>query len=105
MKSSKYGSKKTTVDGIEFDSKREAERWSILKMIQLGGEISDLQRQMPLSIIINGIKVCDFICDFVYVETKSGKTIHEDSKGFKTPVYRLKKRLVRASLGIDIMET
>ncbi len=93
------------VDGIAFDSKREAERWSILKILQLGGEIVGLERQVRVPVVINGIKVCDFICDFRYGDERTGKIVYEDAKGFRTPVYKLKNRLVEAAHGIEILET
>jgi len=100
-KTGKYRSRKTIVDGITFDSKKEACRYSELKFLQRIGEISDLRRQ-----VVYQLSVCKYIADAVYVD-KSGNTIVEDTKSKHTrklPVYRLKKRMMKAELGIEIKE-
>lgn len=102
-RSSKYNARKTTVDGITFDSKFEAERYSILKIMEKGGLIHSLELQVKFSISINDMKICDYVADFVYFENE--KRIVEDAKGVKTPEYKLKKKLMKAVLGIDILET
>ena len=63
---SKFGNKKTTVDDIKFDSKKEAERYIVLKQLQDKGEIHDLQLQVNFPIKINRFKVCTYRADFVY---------------------------------------
>ncbi len=103
VKRSKYGNKKVEINGIKFDSKKEGERYLVLKDMEKCGEISDLILQPRLPIIINDIKVCDYIADFQY--TDNNTVVTEDCKGFKTAIYRLKKKLVKACLGIDIKET
>jgi hypothetical protein len=101
--SSKYGNVKTTVDGIVFHSKREAARWGQLRLLEKAGVVRDLTRQVRIRIEIAGMKVCDYIADFVYWE--DGHKIVEDCKGFQTDVYKLKKKLLRAAHGITIRET
>lgn len=103
-KKPKYGNRKKVIDGIEFASTREALRWQDLALMQKAGEISHLRRQVPFEIEINGILVCTWFADFTYID-KSGIPRTEDSKGCKTPVYRLKKKLVEAEHGIKIRET
>lgn len=98
----KYRNKKTVVDGIKFDSQREATRYSVLKIMQSAGVISGLRLQVPFVIMVNGVKVCKYVADFVYIE-KANQVV-EDVKGMKTPTYNLKKKLMKAVYGIEIQE-
>ena len=91
----KYLSKKTVVDNIKFDSKKEAGRYSELKLLEKAGEVKDLKLQVPFCLYVNNFKICTYKADFVYIN-KEDKQIVEDVKGFKTPVYRLKKKLFEA---------
>ncbi len=99
---SKYGNKKTTIDGITFDSKRESERYCFLKYRLLAKEIKELELQPKFPIFINEIKVFTYKADFAYIE--KGKRIVEDSKGFRTSIFKLKKKAVEAYYGIEIIE-
>jgi hypothetical protein len=99
----KYHAVRTTVDGITFASKREAARYSELVLLLRAGVISNLKLQTRLIVDVNLVHICDYIADFDYIE--NGERIYEDCKGFKTPVYRLKKKLIEASHGITIRET
>ena len=104
-KSSKFGAKKTVVDGITFDSKWESERYGQLKAMERGGIVTDLALQVKYDIVINDIKICKYIADFVYKEESPDckiKEIVEDAKGFETPEFKLKKKLMKAVHGIDI---
>ena len=104
-KSSKFGAKKTVVDGITFDSKWESERYGQLKAMERGGIVTDLELQVKYDIVINDIKICKYIADFVYKEESPDgkiKEIVEDAKGFETPEFKLKKKLMKAVHGIDI---
>jgi hypothetical protein len=103
IRRSKYGNKKTVVDGIKFDSMAEATRYSVLKILQASGLISSLRLQVPYAITVNGRKICRYVADFVYIE--DGKEVVEDVKGMKTPVYNLKKKLMEAVFGVVILET
>lgn len=101
----KYNAKKTVVDGITFDSKKEAKRYGELLLLQRAGVISNLQLQVPY-ILINKSKygrAIKYVADFVYYENK--QIVVEDVKGIRTPVYRLKKRLFEEKYGIKILET
>jgi hypothetical protein len=100
---SKYNAKKTLIDGILFDSKFEAERYCILNVMNKAKIISDLKLQVPYEIIMNNIKICTYIADFVYI--KNGNIVVEDAKGVKTPEYRLKKKMMKAVHNIIIFET
>lgn len=93
---SKYKSVKTVVDGITFDSKREAARYQELKLLERGGLISKLELQPKFPLIVGGKKVCTYIGDFRYLE--NGHDVVEDVKSepTKTSVYRLKRKLLMA---------
>jgi hypothetical protein len=103
----KYRNEKHTVDGITFDSKREAHRYLELRMAEKAGKIRNLRRQYVFPIVIDGVRVCDYIADFQYQEQRGNEwaDVTEDAKGFKTEVYRLKRKLMKAVHGIDVHET
>lgn len=102
-KASKYGNRKTEVDGIVFDSAKEANRYGELKILEKKEEIHFLEVQPSFTLQVEGQKICKYIGDFSYYV--NGELKVEDCKGFKTPVYRLKKKLMKAVFGIDILET
>lgn len=83
----KYGNTPTVVDGIRFDSLREANRYSELKLMERAGEISDLRLQVRYQLCVNGVKVCTYVADFVYV--RDGITVVSDAKGVRTRDYIL----------------
>lgn len=103
MKRNKYGAKKTTIDGHKFDSLAEGRRYNVLKILEKAGEITDLELQPRHDLVVNGKKCGFYKADFRY--TENGKVVVEDVKGMKTPVYNLKKKLVKAIYDIDIYET
>lgn len=99
----KYGAIPTTVDGITFASKAESRRYQELKLLERAGEISRLELQPSFKCEINGKLVCTYRADFSFF-TKTERVI-EDVKGVRTPVYRLKKKLVEALFpGVVIKE-
>lgn len=110
---SKYGNQKTVVDGIRFDSIREAKRWRELKWLEKAGEIRNLDRQVPYELIpsirseetgkVIQRGVC-YIADFVYQTVPDGKWIVEDTKGYRTEAYKIKKKLMLWRHGIEIVE-
>ena len=100
----KYHNQKTRVAGRLFASKREARRYSELRLLVKAGEVFDLECQPVITCKVNGQRVCNYIADFRYRARKSIADTYEDVKGFKTPVYRLKKKLVKACTGIEIIE-
>ena len=102
---SKYGAKRTEVDGIVFASRSEARRYQELRLLQAAGEISGLELQVKYPLVVNGVKVADYVCDFRYYEDEGDTLIVEDRKGMRTPVYKLKAKLMRAVHGIEIRET
>ena len=100
---SKYKAKPITIDGIRFASTKEGKRYTELKLLERAGEISRLELQPRYDITINGVKVCTYVADFSYFD-KSSRVV-EDVKGMKTPVYRLKRKLVEALYpGVKITE-
>lgn len=111
-KRNKYGNKKVTVDGITFDSQKEANRWSELWLLQRGKAIADLNRQEKFLLIPaqhdeNGKlleRAVYYIADFVYTDIKTGKKIVEDTKGAKTKDYIIKRKLMLKEHGIRIRE-
>jgi len=104
MKQSKYHNIKTVIDGITFASKKEAGRYQDLKLLLKAGEITDLVLQPKFPLVVNGHKIGSYIADFQY--KANGETVVEDvkSEATKTPVYRLKKRLMKALLNVEIKE-
>ena len=103
----KYNAIPTTVDGIRFDSKREAKRYGELRLLVQAGEIRDLQLQPEFEIEVTnpqGEKVpCGkYIADFWYLE--DGRAVVEDAKGHPTPLYKFKRKLVEALYGLEIHE-
>ena len=105
QKTNKYGAKKTVVDGITFDSKREAERYGELKLLRLAGKIADLDLQVPFPLTVNGVVIGKWVADFVYWDTEEGKWIYEDCKGYRTDLYKRTKKHVEAQYDIKILET
>lgn len=116
-KQPKYRNKKVTIDGIEFDSIKEANRYAELNMLQRGGIIKDLELQKKFILIptqkIDGKVVereCSYIADFVYTDVKSGITIVEDVKGYRDPSsaayakFVIKRKLMLKEYGIRIIE-
>lgn len=102
----KYGNRKAN----GFDSKKEAARYAELALMQRAGIISDLQRQVKFELIPTQYKdgkclyrSCSYIADFVY--TQNCETVVEDTKGFKTPEYIIKKKLMFQVHGIVVKET
>ncbi len=108
----KYGAKKTIVDGITFDSKKEAKRYKELLLMQQSGVISHLQRQVKYVLIPsqkdeNGKVIereCSYIADFVYHDFLSNEVVVEDTKGFRTADYKIKRKLMLYVHNIRITE-
>lgn len=106
---SKYHSRKVTVDGVTFDSRKEARRYSELLLLERAGAIQNLQRQVKYELIpsqrIDGKVVerpCSYKADFVYA--KDGKTVVEDVKGMRTKEYVIKRKLMLKEHSIRITE-
>ena len=93
-KLNKYRAIKTMVDGITFDSKKEASRYVDLCRLQNAGYIAHLRLQPEFPLMVNGTKIGKYVADFSYL--RNGERIIEDvkSKATITPVYRLKKKIL-----------
>lgn len=109
----KYNARKTIIDGIKFDSRKEAKRYVELKEMERKGLIRDLNLQVPFELIPSFTIFVDgkirkrrnirYIADFVYFE--NDKEVVEDVKGRKTDVYKLKKKLFEYVYHMTIKET
>ena len=123
----KYGNKKITYQGEEFDSKRECFRYIDLKFLESCGAISNLRRQVKYELIptqrekstkvytkgrkkgqpIEGKiieKAVSYVADFVYTDSTTGKEVVEDAKGMRTKDYIIKRKLMLYIHGIKIQE-
>jgi len=117
----KYHNRKTIFGGMEFDSKKEADRWAELNMLQRLGAIRNLRRQVEFVLIptqklptpINQKsdggsymksveKAVKYVADFVY--EKDGQTVVEDTKGVRTKEYIIKRKLMLYIFGIQVVE-
>lgn len=106
---SKYYSRKITRDGETFDSVKEYRRWCELKLLERAGKIRELQRQVKFELIpsqrIKGKVVeraCSYVADFAYYD--GNNHVVEDTKGFKTKDYIIKRKLMLWVHGIQIKE-
>lgn len=102
----KYGNRKTEIDGFVFDSKKEALRYLDLREEQRAGVISELRRQVAFPLVVNGDVIGEYVADFTY--WLHGKLRVEDVKSKATrklPLYRLKVKLMKACLGIEVLES
>lgn len=86
-----------------FHSKGEYARYKELQLQEQAGLIVDLKRQVRIPIVVNSVKICDYVADFVY--WREGVEVVEDFKGAVTEVYSLKKKLLAACCGKEIQET
>lgn len=104
MQPSKFRNKKVELDGHVFDSQAEAKHYLYTLKPRLdAGEISHLEIHPRIRCEINGRKICDYLADFRYLDSSRsgpdgqvGCRVIEDVKGYKTDIYRLKKKLVEA---------
>ena len=108
----KYNAKKVSAsDGTPCASKRERNRYEQLLLLRKAGTISDLQTQVPFELVPkqrneNGksIRKVEYVADFVYTDTRTGKTIVEDTKGMRTREYVIKAKLMLWRYGITVRE-
>ena len=120
-----YNVKTRSSDGIVHDSMKEARRWENLLLLLRAGKIKDLERQVKYELIPaqyetyerygakgnrlkDGKKLleksCDYIADFVYTDTETGEKVVEDTKGFCTKDYIIKRKLMLYKHHIRIKE-
>lgn len=108
-RANKYHAKKTVVDGIEFDSAKEAKRFTKLRAMEEEGKIQHLRLQVPFELLpsfeCDGVKYrgMSYVADFVYY--RDGKQVVEDVKGVKTSEYKLKKKLMAYVNHVNIEES
>ncbi len=109
-KANKYGNRKITRDGETFDSVKEYRRFCELSLLEKAGMVTDLKRQVKYELIpsmrVNGKvaeRPCTYVADFVYKD-ESGSVVVEDTKGYKTKDYIIKRKLMLWVHGIRIRE-
>lgn len=90
---SKYRAVKVVVNGVRFDSKKEARRWQELQLLEAAGKISDLQRQVNFPLSVNCKKICTYRADFTY--RQGDRAVVEDAKGYQTDVFKIKWKLLQ----------
>lgn len=110
----KYRARKTTVDGVVFDSQKEANDYEVLRWREKAGEIADLQRQVPFVLIENQYdkygklleRKCEYIADFVWLDCRTGEKIVADSKSKATvtPEYIIKRKLMLKIYGVRVKQ-
>lgn len=123
----KYGNRKAVIDGITFDSKKEAQRYTELKLLEKAGKITGLQLQREIELIpaqreyTNEIyekgpnkgrckpgklleRKCSYVADFVYWDLENNCMVVEDAKGMRTKEYIIKRKLMLYEYGIRIKE-
>lgn len=102
-KPNKYGAKKTIVDGITFDSKREAAYYGELKIREKLGEVSAVELQRPFKLLgPKGELLCTYKCDFAFWDHIVDRFRVIDVKGIETRDFKIKKRMMRAMNGIEV---
>lgn len=124
----KYHNRKSRINGIRFDSKKEACRYQELRMAEKAGVIKDLQRQVKFVLIPAQRekrkevyqkgenkgkpkpgklieRECSYYADFVYIDTKTGRIVVEDTKGMRTADYIIKRKLMLYVHSIRVKET
>lgn len=108
----KYGNKRTKIGGEQYASRREAKRHQDLLLLQRAGRIAGLVREVAFELAPK-VKIAGesrarpavrYRADFVYSDVATGRIVVEDAKGMQTPVYRLKKHLMKTVHGIDVVE-
>lgn len=109
---SKYHNKKTEIDGIVFDSRKEGNRYLELKILEKAGAIKDLKLQPRYELVpkykINGraVRKCEYVADFEYFDTHKGEVVVEDVKSAatRTDTYKIKKKLFEYRYKQEITE-
>ncbi len=107
----KYGNRKTVIDGHAFDSKREAARYGVLKLLERTGTITDLELQPRFELIPKQRRddgrperACEYVADFRYTDARTGQQVIEDAKGMRTRDYIIKRKLMLQVYGITVRE-
>lgn len=104
VKKSKYRNTKTEVNGIKFDSKKEADYYKKLLILLKAGKIGFLELQVPFELNKGGSHSLKYVADFVWVDTETGEKVVCDAKGFRTREYIKKRKLMYKIYQIKIKE-
>lgn len=105
-KKNKYGARRTMIDGILFDSKAEASYYTKLKMREEAGEVSAVELQRPFALIgPTGELICTYRADFCFWDHKADRFRVVDVKGVETGVFKLKRKMMKVLLGINVETT
>lgn len=99
--------KRTIRDGIQFDSKKEADRYTALRLLEANGEIRAFRLKPLYRMEVNGVLICKYTPDFVYEECRKGvwTEVVEDVKGYPNERWPMKRKLFKALFGQVIRET
>ena len=107
---SKYGNRKVMVNGIEFASSKEATRYWELWLMEQNNYIKDLRTQVPYELIppqkgaLRNERAVKYVADFVYWDNEKEQEVVEDTKGFRTKEYIIKRKLMKYIHGIEVVE-
>ena len=109
-RTNKYRNKETFYKGIIFDSAKECARFIELEKFEEEGLIKSLECQYPLTVVINNKKMFSLVVDFRYYHNQLGDYVYEDVKPYikkhkkfmTTPLFNLKRKIVEATLGVEI---
>lgn len=104
QKPSKYRNRKVTFLNIPFDSHKEANRYMELLLMERTGDIRNIELQPRYDLVVDGEHICYYSADFRYQVVETDLTVVEDVKGVRTSVYQLKKKLMKALYGIEVVE-
>lgn len=104
----KFKAVAVTIDGIRFASKKEAARYGALKLLEKAGEIRGLEIHPRFKIRVREEFICTYVGDFRYLNDFSGHSVVEDVKGYKKGsaynLFKIKKALLFATTGIEVVE-
>lgn len=101
-KESKYRNKRCEYDGYKFPSEFERDVYIQHKYLQMEGKISNLKVHEIFFLSVKGVHICEYEADLSYLD--NGELVVKDAKGFRTKEFIIKKKLMKACLGIEIIE-
>lgn len=104
MRRRKYNNQPQLIDGFRFDSKLEAKRYGELRLLEKAGEIVELEVHPRFPLFVGKEHICTYIADFKYFDVNRGTLRIEDTKGVRTALFLLKKKLMRAVLKLEVEE-
>ena len=101
---SKYGNRHVTEVGYTFDSQAENRHYRELKLLAAASLITDLQVHPRYPLVVNGVRICIYEADFSYKQEGETRVVDVKSPATRTPVYRLKAKLMQAIYSIEVIE-